>query len=432
MAALTKGVNLKLRDLQFDDESACIEELLKLRSGCRSAGSWSFEQASWHLNFPIAHSLNGTPANEPTSEQKAQQAFVEQVIASGYPEGMPAPSEMIPPAQPGKNAVDELIISLRRLQRYTAPKIDAFIFGPLETEKFRGFVLRHAAHHLGFFEPQLTTAVPTGFSSATRYANGTTIHYVSGGLGPLLVLLHGWPQDWSEFRQILPRLAEKFTVIAVDLRGIGGSEATEFGYEATNLATDVHDLVGTLKGGKAYLVGHDLGGIVAYAYARLFSKDVQRLMMLEAPAPGLPPWEALLGSPKTWHVHFYQTPRIPELLIAGREASYFEEFLRAGVNNPKSITDADVARYAHAYSSPSQLRAGLEIYRAFPANEAFNAAQHENIGVPLLLVGGGGFGPALPAFAESLRGAGWSHVNVKILNDQKHYILDEQREFDRG
>jgi pimeloyl-ACP methyl ester carboxylesterase len=123
---------------------------------------------------------------------------------------------------------------------------------------------------------------------------------------------------------------------------------------------------------------------------------------------------------------FYQTPRVPELLIAGRQAPYFLEFLRGGVTNRKSVTETDARRYAQAYAAPAQLRSGLEIYRGFPADATFNAAQHAPTDLPLLLVGGdGSFGPILPVLAASLRAQGWSKVSVKVLANNRHYIVDE-------
>jgi alpha-beta hydrolase superfamily lysophospholipase len=107
-----------------------------------------------------------------------------------------------------------------------------------------------------------------GFVAETAGVNGTAIHYVRGGRGPTVVLLHGFPQDWYAWRRIMPRLSKRFTVVAVDLRGVGGSAPSADGYAAVDLARDVHQLIGGLKLGPAHLVGHDIGGCVAYAFAR--------------------------------------------------------------------------------------------------------------------------------------------------------------------
>jgi alpha-beta hydrolase superfamily lysophospholipase len=111
----------------------------------------------------------------------------------------------------------------------------------------------------------LAMGLSKDFASETASMNGTTLHYVRGGKGPPLILIHGFPQDWYEYQAIMPRLAKRFTVIAVDLRGIGGSTATAGGYDAANMAEDVDQLVTSLKLSRVYIVGHDIGGQVAYA-----------------------------------------------------------------------------------------------------------------------------------------------------------------------
>jgi pimeloyl-ACP methyl ester carboxylesterase len=268
-----------------------------------------------------------------------------------------------------------------------------------------------------------------GFVASTADVNGTTLHYVRGGTGPAIILLHGFPQDWYEFHQIMPRLAKRFTVIAADLRGIGGSKATPGGYDAANLAEDIRQLVQLLKLERVYLVGHDLGGIVAYAFARLYPEETRGVMILDVPLPGIEPWEDVEADPLLWHINFHQTPDLPEQLIAGRQAVYFRHFWSLGTVNGDGISDDDAAHYASAYAAPEQLRAGFEMYRALPANEEFNAAQRSAIEVPLVLAGGDqGFGPLLPDIAEALQTHGWTNVTVELIEKSGHYVADEQPE----
>ena len=266
-----------------------------------------------------------------------------------------------------------------------------------------------------------------GFVSSTADVNGTTLHYVRGGTGPAVILLHGFPQDWYEFHQIMPRLAKSFTVIAVDLRGVGGSKSTPGGYDAQNLAEDVHQLAQLLTLERICLVGHDLGGIVAYAFARLHPEDTRGVMILDVPLPGIEPWEDVKADPLLWHINFHQTRDLPEQLIAGRQAVYFRHFWSLGTVNGDAISGADAARYASAYAAPEQLRAGFEMYRALPASEKFNAAQRSPIDVPLVLAGGDhGFGPLLPDIAEALQTHGWTNVTVELIENSGHYVADEQ------
>ena len=267
-----------------------------------------------------------------------------------------------------------------------------------------------------------------GFVSNTAQVNGTTLHYVRSGTGPAVILLHGFPQDWYEFHQIMPRLAKKFTVIAVDLRGVGGSAATPDGYDAANLAEDVHQLARQLRLERPYNAGHDIGGMVAYAFARLYPTQVRGVMILDVPLPGIEPWEEAKANPVLWHVGFHQTPNLPEKLIAGRQFVYFREgFFNRFTANSRSITDSDVAHYVKSYAAPKQLRAGMEFYRAFPANEKFNKEQQSPIDVPIVLAGGDKVvGQLIPRMAESLRKNRCTNVTTEVIKDSGHYVADEQ------
>jgi len=266
-------------------------------------------------------------------------------------------------------------------------------------------------------------ALGGGFVSATAQVNGTTLHYVGGGVGPAIFLLHGFPQDWYEFHQIMPRLAKQFTVIAVDLRGVGGSAASASGYDAANMAKDIHQLAEQLHLQRVYVAGHDIGGMVAYAFARLYPETSRGVMMLDAPLPGLGPWEEIKASPFAWHINFHQTPRLPERLLAGRQAIYFRYFL-----GPNTFSDADVGHYAESYADPEHLRALLEIYRAFPANATFNVAQRSAINVPLVLAPGENspFERLMPSLAAALRAHGCANVKVEVVKNSVHYIVEEQ------
>jgi pimeloyl-ACP methyl ester carboxylesterase len=273
-------------------------------------------------------------------------------------------------------------------------------------------------------DPGLAT-LGGGFVSDTAQVNGTTLHYVRGGTGPAIILLHGFPEDWYAYHRLMPLLAKQFTVVAVDLRGIGGSAATAGGYDAANMAKDVHQLVDGLHLEHVYVVGHDIGGMVAYAFVRRYPRTSRGVMLLDAPVPGLGPWDAVKTNPITWHIHFQQTPDLPEQLIAGREAIYFRHFL-----DSNTFSDADVARYARAYAAPEHLRALLEIYRAFPANEKFNSEERSAISLPLVLAPGQNspFEKLMPSFAEALRDHGCANVKIEIIKNGAHYVADEQPE----
>ena len=268
----------------------------------------------------------------------------------------------------------------------------------------------------------------SGFVSSTANVNGVTIHYVRGGTGPAVVLLHGFPQDWYAYHRIMPRLAKSFTVIAADMRGVGRSTAPRDSFDASNVAADIRQLAQVLKLEPVYIAGHDNGAMVAYTYARLYPAQTRGVMILDSPLPGIEPWNEIKANPALWHFAFHQTPHLPEKLLAGRQFVYFREFFDRLALNRKAITDADVAHYARAYAAPSQLRAGLEFYRrAYPTSEKFNAAERTAIDMPIVLAGGDhAMGMLLPRLADSLRQHGCTNVTIEVVKDSGHWVVDEQ------
>lgn len=264
----------------------------------------------------------------------------------------------------------------------------------------------------------------SGFESNFVKVNGTTLHYVRGGTGPAVVLLHGFPEDWYEFRKIMPRLAKRFTVVAIDLRGVGESAPTEGGYDAANLAEDIHQLAEQLHLEHVYVVGHDIGGMVAYAFARRYPQTARGVMILDVAIPGIEPWEEIKAQPAFWHIRFHQTD-LPEKLVAGRQAIYFRYFL-----SPKQFSDADVAHYAEAYRDSEHLRTAFEFYRAFPDTEKFDAQQSSEIDLPMVLGSGelDAFAPYLTRIAEAMRAHGCANIKTEIIRGSGHYVAEEQPE----
>ncbi len=263
------------------------------------------------------------------------------------------------------------------------------------------------------------------FASETARVNGITLHYVRGGKGPAVILIHGFPQDWFEYHAIMPRLAKQFTVIAVDLRGVGGSTATPGGFNAASMAADVQQLAAALQLERVYIVGHDLGGMVAYAFVRCYPQATRGAMILDVPLPGIEGWDQIQGHPAMWHVRFMQVPGLPEKLVTGRQADYFGYFFNFG-----KFTPSDVAHFVNAYATPAQLHAVFEMYRAFPANAQFNAAQRQPNDVPLLVAAGDGspFAQLVPNIAEGLRANGCAHVETALIHGAMHYVVEDQPE----
>lgn len=267
--------------------------------------------------------------------------------------------------------------------------------------------------------------IPEGFASELATVNGITLHYVRGGEGPPLILIHGFPQDWFEYHAIMPQLAKQLTVIAVDLRGVGGSMSTQGGYDAANMAEDIYQLVSTLKLERVYIVGHDIGGMVAYAFVRRYPQIMRGAMILDQVIPGIEGWEEVQGSPAVWHMHFMQVPDLPEKLVIGRQADYVGYFLNFG-----KFTPSETAHFVQAYATPEKLRAAFEMYRAFPANVQFNQAHRGPNEVPLFLAAGTGspFAKLLPKIVEGLRASGLTRVETGLIPDSIHYVVADQPE----
>ena len=214
-------------------------------------------------------------------------------------------------------------------------------------------------------------AVPPGFDRRTASVGGVGIDYVIGGDGPTVVLLHGYPQSWHEWRHIAPALAERFTVIAPSLRGAGLSDAPPGGYDKKTMAGDIHGLLAQLgRDRDVRLVGHDIGTMVAYAYAAAHPDDVKKLVLSEAPIPDpvIYTFPALTAQgPGGWHFGFFALSNgMPEEMIAGRERTWVGKFVDALEVVKGSVTDDDLSIYASYLSEPARLNALLAWFRSFP------------------------------------------------------------------
>lgn len=221
----------------------------------------------------------------------------------------------------------------------------------------------------------------------------------------------------------MPQLAKHFTVIAVDLRGIGGSTATPGGYDAANMAEDIYQLTAALKLDNVYIVGHDIGGMVAYAFARRYARVTRGAMILDVALPGIKGWDEIQGHPALWHASFMQVPGLAEKLVTGRHADYLGYFFTFA-----QFTPSDAAHYVNAYADPEQLHAAFEMYRAFPANAEFNAVRRDPNDVPLFLAAGdqSPFATLVPKNAEGLRANGCTRVETGLIRGGVHYLFEDQ------
>lgn len=252
------------------------------------------------------------------------------------------------------------------------------------------------------------------------------LHYVSVGEGEPLVLLHGWPQTWYEWRRVMPALAQHFRVIAPDLRGLGDSSRPAGGYDKRTMAGDVWRLLSAHLGIERFcLVGHDWGGPVAFALAMAQPAAVRRLAILDVVIPG--DGGDFSQGGRRWHHAFHMTSDLPEALVTGRERIYLEWFYRNFAWRPDAIGEAEMEEYLRTYRQPGALRAGFALYPALPQDRADNAAAiaRGKLKMPVLAVGGGrSFGRGAEV-EQSLRRVAEDVTGV-IVPDCGHWIPEEQ------
>lgn len=267
----------------------------------------------------------------------------------------------------------------------------------------------------------------TTFTHHTAEVNGVKLHYVVGGKGEPVVLLHGWPQTWFEWRKVMPRLAEKYTVIVPDLRGLGDSSRPAAGYDKRTVAEDVHQLVRQLGHRRVHVVGHDWGGAVAYAYAAAHRDEVGRLAVVEMVLPGFGIEEFVTRAPRDGdfsHMPFHMARDIPEMLVQGRERLYISWFYRHHTYNKAAFSEADIDEYARCYAAPGALRAGFEYYRAIPQDAEHNAENaRTKLAMPVLALGGsmsikGGVERSMRAVAADVRGG--------VIERCGHFVPEER------
>ena len=256
------------------------------------------------------------------------------------------------------------------------------------------------------------------------------LHYVTAGSGPPVVLLHGWPQTWYEWREVMPALARDYTVIAPDMRGLGDSSRPLWGYDKRTVANDIWQLVnGTLGHTRFHLVGHDWGGPTAYALAASHPDAVRTLSILDVVIPG--DGGDFSQGGRRWHHQFHITPDLPEALVTGRERIYLKWFYETFAFRPDAIDEAALDEYVRTYSQPGALRAGFNYYRAISEDAKTNAAQLATgfrLRMPVLGIGGGvsyphGRGRGGDVEASLKRVA--TDVEGHVLADCGHFLPEE-------
>lgn len=218
--------------------------------------------------------------------------------------------------------------------------------------------------------------------------NGVRLHYLVAGKGNPVILLHGYAQNSRMWRPLMAELAKTHTVIAPDLRGFGQSSKPDSGYYKKTMAQDVHALAISLGIRRATIVGHDIGLMVAYAYAAQYPNEVNRIVLMDAFLPGVGDWKTVWLLRDLWHFHFYG--ETPLKLVTGRERIYFEHFWNDFAADRKhSVPEADRRFYARSYAQPGAMRAGFEVFRSFEQDaKDFAQFAETKLTMPMLVLTG--------------------------------------------
>ncbi len=294
------------------------------------------------------------------------------------------------------------------MKRIVRLRVESFVFG---------FALIFVA---GFSTARATA---DAIASQSAEVNGVKLHYLKAGHEPAVILLHGYTQTSRMWRPIMPLLAEKFTVIAPDLPGIGDSEIPKSGLDMKSAAISIHGLVKSLGIEKARVVGHDIGLMVAYAYAAQFPAETEKLAVMDAFLPGVAGWEDVYNNPGIWHFRF--NGPTPEALVRGRERTYFDYFWNDfAADKNHSLPDADRAAYVAAYSRPGRMHAGWEYFVSFQqAAKDFAELSKTKLTMPVLAIGGEKANGVV--LGEQMKIVA-TNATMVVLKDCGHWVLEEK------
>jgi pimeloyl-ACP methyl ester carboxylesterase len=291
---------------------------------------------------------------------------------------------------------------------------------------FRGLALASAAVTALMTSPAVgaSTDFPQNFRTQEIATNGTTLHVRVGGTGPAVVLLHGYGDTGDMWAPLAADLARTHTVIVPDLRGMGLSARADTGFEKVNEAEDIVGVMDALHAPRADVVAHDIGNMVAYALAARHSDRVTKLVLMDAPPPGVGPWDEILKSPLLWHFRFGGPDM--ERLVAGRERIYLDRFWNEFSADPAHFPEDLRAHYAQLYAAPGRMHAGFRQFAAFDQDAVDNHAwleAHGKLTMPVLAIGGEkSFGPTMAVVAQ----AGAIDVEERVIPNSGHWLMEEQ------
>jgi pimeloyl-ACP methyl ester carboxylesterase len=280
-------------------------------------------------------------------------------------------------------------------------------------------ILLSAAPAFGQSPPSL----PTTFRATTIHSpEGAEIFVRSGGKGPVVVLVHGYAENSDSWGPLAADLMKDHTVVVPDLRGIGHSSKPETGYDKKTQAKDIRAVVTTLGYDRTSVVAHDIGNMVAYAYAAMYPDKVERLVVMDAPIPGIDPWSEILQSPGVWHFNFHGPDA--ERLVAGRERIYFDRIWNDFTGDPDKPDEATRNFFTATYAQPGGMRAGFAQFTAFSQDAKDNKIFEETkLIMPVLAVGGEkSFGSLQAVIMRHVA----TNVQEAVVKGSGHWLMEER------
>jgi pimeloyl-ACP methyl ester carboxylesterase/quercetin dioxygenase-like cupin family protein len=266
-------------------------------------------------------------------------------------------------------------------------------------------------------------SLPSSFHATTIHTpDGTDIFVRSGGSGPVVVLLHGYAENSDSWAPLAQDLMKDHTVVVPDLRGIGRSSKPAGGYDKKTQAADIRAVVTTLGYDRTFVVAHDIGNMVAYAYAATYPDKVQRLVVMDAPIPGIGPWAEILQTPGVWHFNFHGPDA--ERLVAGRERIYFDRIWNDFTGDPSKPDNATRDFFAATYAQPGGMRAGFAQFAAFSQDAKDNLVfEQVKLPMPVLAVGGEkSFGPLQAVIMRNVA----TNVREAVVAGSGHWLMEEK------
>jgi pimeloyl-ACP methyl ester carboxylesterase len=273
--------------------------------------------------------------------------------------------------------------------------------------------------------PDVETSAAAGFTAHAAKVNGVNLHYEVGGQGSPVMLVHGYAETSHMWQPVMAGMAKRHTVIVPDLRGAGASDKPATGYDKKTMAQDLHALVRSLGFEKATVVGHDIGLMVAYAYAAQYPDETERVVLMDAFLPGIGNWTNMWLMRDLWHFHFYGP--VPLALVAGRERIYLEHFWNDfAADAQHSVPEADRRLYAEAYAQPGGMRAGFEYFRNFEQDAAdFQQFAQHKLTMPVRVISGEKSGG--PFLIDQVRLVA-DDVQGEVIPGSGHWLLEEAPE----